>query len=586
MKKLNLKSISGEGLSYKPVWDKDRVDSSRLMILKMLVGSCLVFISIRLVFLQAVQGNELRLRSDNNRIFERRVGAPRGAIVDRHGEALAINEPLYKVLTDEKGMVLAESELVNEEMFEEVRRLDERRVVYGVGREYPFGSLFGHVVGYVGEVSEEDLTEGKAISVEDQVGKAGIEQEFEGVLKGRAGSELIEVDAQGRLLRRVGLEEAVAGEELRLSLDVGVQEVLQKELEGKVGVGVVTVPRTGEVLGLFSSPGFDPNVFSHLGVEDERSKEKRQEEVRKILTSEERVLVNRAISGTYPPGSVFKVVPSLAGLETGVLSSETEIEDTGEIVIDSFRYRNWYFSKYGGTEGQVDVVSALKRSNDIFYYKVGEWLGVDRLANWSEKMGLGSVTGIDLPGEKQGLVPNSIWKERVKGEPWYLGNTYHFAIGQGDLLVTPIQLNQMFGVVATDGSLCKPVLVQSIGGEDQRKVECKHLDISQESLDVVKEGLVAACQSGGTGFPFFDYDLSQYGEAYSQEGRNVVACKTGTAQFFDPEDRTHAWFSVFAPAENPEIMVTVLVEGGGEGSEVAAPIAKKVLEYWFENKSG
>jgi len=369
-----------------------------------------------------------------------------------------------------------------------------------------------------------------------------------------------------------------------LTIDAGLQEVLYEALAGRKGAAVASNPETGEILALVSSPSFDPNMFSRRQLLDEQAAKIEAETIGAIFNSQDKPILNRAISGAYPPGSVFKVVPAMAGLEEGVLKRDTEVEDMGELRVESYSYKNWFYTQYGRTEGLVDVVMALKRSNDIFFYKTAEWLGAERLAKWSREFGLGETTGLELPGEVKGLVPTPLWKERYVGEKWFLGNTYHFGIGQGDLLTTPLQINQMMGVIASQGKWCQPILVAGIGEEEEIKIACRELGVNPENLEIVKSGLVEACSSGGTAYVFFEFDLAKFGEEYATEGRNRVACKTGTAQFNNPDDNTHAWFSVFAPAVKPEILVTVLIEGGGEGSAEAAPVAKKALEYWFESK--
>lgn len=560
----------------------ERLDRSRNGMMKVVFVALMVIVAARLAMLQVVQGYEMRQRSENNRIFVRRLEPDRGVILDRSGEALVVNEPVYKVLTNDQGGVDLEPKPIGrEEALERMARGDQN-VIDEAGRVYPYGKVVAHVIGYVGELGPEEVETERVVGG-GMIGREGIEREYDEVLSGAVGEELIEVDVGGKVLRRVGQTRPVGGLNVYLNIDLELQRLLSKELEGKVGAAIAVEPATGAVLAMVSSPAYDGNLFSNVSPE---FREQHQGELAQVLQDSERPLINRAIAGAYPPGSVFKVVPATAGLETEVLDDDTEVEDTGVLTVDEYRYGNWYFDQYGRTEGQVDVKTALQRSNDIFFYKVGEWLGPERLAEWAREFGFGVVTGLDLAGEVQGLVPDPLWKEREREEPWYLGNTYHMAIGQGDLLVTPMQMSQMMGVIANGGRWCRPRIVDHVEGEEAGMVDCRELNISQETIELVKEGLVAACRPGGTGFPLFDFDLSVYGGEYASEERKVVGCKTGTAQFGDPEDRTHAWFSVFAPAENPEILITILVEAGGEGSEAAAPIAKAGLEGWFERFGG
>jgi penicillin-binding protein 2 len=246
-----------------------------------------------------------------------------------------------------------------------------------------------------------------------------------------------------------------------------------------------------------------------------------------------------------------------------VVTAEQQVEDTGEIKVNDFRFANWLYDRTGGTEGLVDAVKSLQRSNDTYFYKVGEWLGPDKLATWSRYFGLGSQTGIELPGEASGLIPDPLWKERTTGDRWYLGNTYHMAIGQGDVAVTPLQMALATAVIGNGGRWCQPSLLQD------KPAECKELGISGENLKVVIDGMKAVCQPGGTAARWANFEMQ-------------VACKTGTAQYGGAEsDKTHAWFTVMAPADNPKIVLTILLEDAGEGSDTASPVARQVLSAWM-----
>ncbi|MEK7165278.1 MAG: penicillin-binding transpeptidase domain-containing protein, partial [Patescibacteria group bacterium] len=331
-------------------------------------------------------------------------------------------------------------------------------------------------------------------------------------------------------------------------------------------------------------------------------------------------LFNRAVGGVYPPGSVFKIVPSIAALESKVITGETVYEDTGILRVNQFSFSNWYFSQYGKTEGFVDLRKGIARSNDIFFYRLGEATGDIGIAAWGKKLGLGEKSGIELTGEAEGIMPDRNWRKTVRNQEWYLGDTYHLAIGQGDLQVTPLQINRLTGVIAGGGVLCKPTLLKVAGlpvgaqGMSPDAGRCKDLGIKKETLKLITDGMERACSNDGgwgyqgTGWPLFDFTVMQE-ELGDAKGTGIrkrvpVACKTGTAEFGDPNGQTHAWFTAFAPipesvagghgtgqapnSENipmiigdPEIVVTVFVEKGGEGSSVAGPIAKKVLEEWF-----
>jgi penicillin-binding protein 2 len=483
-----------------------------------LVGLVLVFLVGRLAMLQLIEGKHYQVLADENRVQLIKLKADRGVIYDRYGEVLARNGP--------------------------------------EGREYVYGKAMAHVLGYVAEADEEEVESG-LYSLGEIVGKLGIEKKYDQWLRGEEGGVLVEKDANGAVLREIGRKEPVVGKSLSLSLDAGLQRKAAEILGGRQGALVASNPNTGEILALVSSPSFDPK------------------QVADYLKNKNLPLFDRAISGEYPPGSVFKMVTATAALEEGKIDETTEIEDTGEIRIGLYRFGNWYFDQYGRKEGVLRIVRAIARSNDIFFYKLGELLGIEALDDWAKYFGLGERTGVDLLGEANGLVPSPEWKEEYKGEAWYLGDTYITAIGQGNILTTPLQVNQMTNVIASGGWLCQPYLA-ALELEGGKSKNCQHLDISDKTIALVKEGMKEVCETGGTAFPFFDFRVN---------GKRIyVGAKTGTAEFGDPEKRTHAWFSVMAPVENPEITVTVLLEAAGEGSSEAAPVARELLSYWFSRQ--
>jgi penicillin-binding protein 2 len=435
--------------------------------------------------------------------------------------------------------------------------LDRLRI--DIGRKYLYGESLAHVLGYIGQVAPEELSGfGYRYQGGDLIGRGGVEQSFDLSLRGRKGREIFENDAFGEKVRSIGKIEPRPGEDLYLTIDARFSEVVFEALGRNLGAAVVTEAKTGKIFALATSPSFDPTKLS-LGIS--------AVDYQKILRDSRKPFFNRAIGGAYPPASTFKIVTAAAGLEEERITGKTKISDPGVIKIGPFSYHNWYFTQYGKTEGEINVAWALKRSTDTFFYKLGEWLGAYRLSDWAKNFGLGQKTGIDLPGEVAGLVPDPDWKREVKGERWFLGNTYHFAIGQADLTATPLQVNMMTGVIANGGRLCRPRVV-----ETEAEIECLDLGLERETVEIVAEGMKEACLPEGTAVPFFDFEPR-------------VACKTGTAQFGSStgsgQARTHAWLTAFAPADDPEIVVTVLVEAGGEGSKVAAPIAKEIFEAWF-----
>lgn len=551
-------------------------DTGRLLILVVIFIFGLGLLLAKLFSLTIIEGDKYRKLSSGNRIRETTILAPRGIIYDRNGKPLVRNIPTFTLPSGQT-------------FFENVPATLSSEVKESIARDYIYKNDAAHAVGFVSEVSTTDLknqntsspdNNPRKLELGDFIGKMGVEQSYDHVLRGTDGKQLMEVDALGKEVRLLGNLDPVPGKSLTLTLDVDLQQIAAAELAGKKGAVVAENPKTGEIYALYSSPSFDPNNLV------------RSENIDKLLADPDNPFFDRAISGLYPPGSTFKIVLALAALESGAVKSDTQIEDTGIINVGPFSFSNWYYTQYGRKEGFINIVTAIKRSNDIFFYKTGETTGIETIAKWGKKIGLGSTLGIDINGEAAGIMPDPIWREKTKGQGWYLGDTYHVSIGQGDLAVTPLQVDDWANVIANNGRLCRPHL-SNLGNLSNL---CKDLGIRKETVTLVKEGMKEACAPGGTGWPLFNFKVQSsklkadgidFLQTYESttSGKPIVeiptACKTGTAEFGDPENKTHAWFTVFAPAENPQISVTVLVEGGGEGSNVAAPIAKKILEKWF-----
>ena len=501
-----------------------------------------LFLVGRLIELQVIKGDYYRNLSENNRIRKVVITAPRGLILARGGETLVGNR----------------SENI---------------------RNYPLGEAFGHVSGYLGEVGPEEVEKVDPECIEKGVrklgsltGRGGLEEQYNCTLSGIDGEEIIEVDALGRMIRIMGRRYPVPGEDIKTNIDYKLQTDSAQVMKGKKGVVIISDP-TGEILTLYSSPSFDPGLFVS---------QDKQEDISKLLNDKDLPLFNRAIGGLFHPGSVFKPLVVTAALEGGNIDKNFRYEDTGSILIKTiygdYSYSNWYFSQYGGVEGEIDVTRAIARSTDTFFYKVGELVGIDKLDDWMDKFGLNKRTGIDLPGEVKNLIPSPEWKLKQKGEKWFLGNTYHLSIGQGDLALTPLSLNKIPSVIASGGKLCTPRIVNR---EIEDNTNCEDLKINKENLDLIKEGMIEACSTGGTGYTFFDWNDKESGPSTSL---GTIACKTGTAET-NEDGKTHAWFTLFVPAETPEIILTVLIEGGGEGSRDAGPIARKIMDYWNLQKN-
>lgn len=451
-------------------------------------------------------------QATGNQIKIEKIRAARGVILDKKGKTIASN-------VEEGGEVV---------------------------RYYPDGVPVASIVGYVG----------------DEGGVVGIEKYYDERLRGIDGNWQIIEDAAGREISKKEIDVAVAGEVLKTNVDLDLQlfvyNVLNQRLLKTGKSSSVVVSRIdGRVEALVSLPSFDPNLFVKNGRRGAEGGT--YTESKKVVADEERKpLFNRAVQGSFAPGSVFKMVTALAAISDGGVSKADLIDDDGEIVIGSYRYGNWLFDKYGRTEGQIDLKRAIARSNDIYFYRIGEKMGIDTLIKWAAKYGLGQKTGIDLPGETAGLLPTPLWQEKTKGERWFLGNTFHLSIGQGDLLTSPVQINRMTASLFSN-KLCQLNLVN--------QGKCIDINANKTNLEAVWEGMRAACQPGGTATPFFEF-------------KNEIYCKTGTAQHGGEKTLPHAWFTAVLPmGEKIEdwLVITTLVEDGGEGSQVAAPIAYEIV---------
>lgn len=519
---------------------------------------------LRLFHLQITEGVTNRSLADGNRIQVKIIHAPRGVIFDRNGKILAANSPAFR-LNDPTSKTHKARLITREEALEWEVKNDPRFLNLEVDnvRTYSAGEKFVHLIGYMGEISEEELKnkDFKDYYSGDQVGKSGVEAEYESLLRGTDGGEIIEVDSKGRKIRTLRLQPPVAGQNIYLSIDASLQEKLYALLTDALsksgsccGAAVANDPTSGKILALVSLPSFDPNLFS---------KNDNDNAIDEIFSDPHSPILNRVIGGTYPPGSTFKIVTSLAALSSGKVTKDTTIEDTGVMFLGPYEFSNWYFNQYGKVEGSVNLLKALERSNDTYFYKISQIIGQDQLATWARKVYFGTKLGIKLPGEQTGLVPDDAWKRKNYNTGWYPGDTLHMAIGQGFVLATPLQVLAVTSMIASDGVLYEPELLL----KEKPKVLASNL-LPKEQIEIIKDGLKLVPKQGGTAWPFFPFPIETAG-------------KTGTAEYGDSNGRTHAWYTSFAPANDPKIALTVLVEGGGEGSNVAAPIAKEAYRYYL-----
>jgi penicillin-binding protein 2 len=575
----------------------------------------------RLAWLQLAKGSYYYLLAEGNRIRNERIEAKRGIAYDRNFKPLVKNEAnfvLYSLPCDlprdegeQKEMFGRLSELLGgkpsvDELVEitsKIKRgslesyrplfiadnLDYERAMLlyletsnfpGIAvsnknrRDYQLYSLsLSHIMGYTGKINEEELKNyGDEYLPIDYIGKTGLEYFYENELKGSSGVKQIEVDALGKEKKIINATDPQDGHNLLLSLDVDLQKKIEetageymKQAKASRASIVALDPRNGEVLALVSLPSYNNNFFAK-GINTE--------EYNKLINHPDSPLFNRAISGEFPSGSTIKPVMAAAALEEKIITEYTTFLSTGGIRIGQWFFPDW---KAGG-HGLTEVKNALAWSVNTFFYIIGGGLddfvglGVDKIVHYETLFGLGSQLGIDLPGEASGFLPSKEWKEKTKGEKWYIGDTYHLSIGQGDLLVTPLQVADYTAFFANGGNLYRPHLVKEIlNSKDEvlKVIEPEKIRqnfISGKNIDIVREGM---------------RDTVTLGSAKILQDVPVpVAGKTGTAQWATDKP-THAWFTGFAPYDNPEIAITVLVEQGGEGSTVATPIVNDVLKWYF-----
>ncbi|NLW35136.1 MAG: penicillin-binding protein 2 [Syntrophorhabdus aromaticivorans] len=567
----------------------------------------MIILSVRLWHLQIMQGNEMRRQSGMNRIRIKKIIAPRGVIYDKMGRVLADTRPsfnLYITPEDIKDFnqtidgLAALLDLDREEIIDklkaasgfpssfpvkiksdismdELAKVEANRVYLpGAGiqiepkRNYPYGTMMAHMLGYVSEISNEELKkkEYKTYSPGDYIGKYGLEKMYEPYLRGIDGEKRVEVDAMGREVRTLDMKEPIAGNSMYLNVNLDVQMVIEKMLEGKRGGCIALEPKSGAVVALVSRPAFDPNTFAS-GIT--------KKEWRAIQTDKTYPLQNRVIQGRYPPGSTFKVLTALMALQEGIINEHSSFSCGGGFPFGNRVFKCW---KKGG-HGSVNVRRGIIESCDVFFYNIGLKLGIDRIHKAGDAVGLGKPTGIDLPSEASGLVPSSEWKKKTYGVPWYEGETVSVAIGQGAVWLTPIQLAQLSSFVANEGIAFKPQLVNKILGPDGKTLKTftpvitVDMKLKKDIFRIVKEGMQGVVNEPN-------------GTAYGSRIQNVhMSGKTGTAQSSTLEGNRnlgdHAWFIAFAPSEDPGIAVSVLVEHGGHGSSVSAPVAKAVAEALF-----
>lgn len=593
--------------------------NKHLTVVTCLILAAFLVILLRLWFLQVVRGNMYRIQSEKNRIHLQDIPPFRGLIFDRHGELLVDNRPSYNVfITPEEiqdreqllvtleRMLYLDRLVVKKKVEDQIKKYPFRPVLIkkNISREelavvetnlfnlpgvmirvnpqrfYLFEKLAAHVIGHMGEIGESELTKGRypANKRGDSIGKYGVEGKWQEVLSGLRGEEQIEVDAAGRRLKIIDRRIPLPGKNITLTIDRKLQILAEECLQDKKGAIVAMDPNTGEVLALASSPAFDPNLFIG-GIENE--------ELPKILLDADHPLQNRAIAGIYPPGSIFKIVVALAGLQEGVLDPKEEVICSGVYMLGTHPFN---CSNKGG-HGRIALQRALIESCDVYFYRLGRRLGADLIAQYANRCGFGIKTGFELGFEREGLIPTSQWRLKTKGAPWQPGDTINMSIGQGFVLITPIQAASFIGAVFNGGVLYQPKIIQQVTDDQNvlyhfQATPRSLLQVKPEYLDLIKQGLIGVVNNPqGTG-------------GRARINTIMVAGKTGTAQVIAlAKEKTlergkkiplhfqdHAWFIAVAPVQKPSLALAILIENGGKGGRAAAPLAKMMFEAYLLDK--
>jgi penicillin-binding protein 2 len=571
--------------------------------------TALLLIVCQLWYLQVLEGGRFQEASDKNRIRVRPIAAPRGILFDRKGLPLVDNRPAFTLSLIPRelerdpvkrdatlGRVAALLQIPFAELQEAVTKVSPDsilpvRVRRGLSmddvarveewklelpgvivevepqRAYPNSRFAAHLLGFVREANDEQLKQGR-YRRGDMVGQSGLERLLDEFLRGKDGGERIEVDAMGRQMRMIQSTEPHPGAQVVTTIDRRIQEAAEKAMEGHAGAVVVMDPRNGDVLAMVSTPAFEIDRFT--GTIDRNA-------WLRVIQDPEHPLLNRTIQSQYAPGSVFKIVVAAAGLQEGTIVPTDRTHCTGEFHLGEWTFKDW---KAGG-HGSVDLLGAIRESCNVFFYEKGLKVGGPVIAKYASAFGLGEATQIDLPGERLGLIPQPKLRRDKRVGGWHAGETVNMSIGQGAVLVTPMQIARFMSAVANGGVLWKPRLVQRIERPEKGVVWSDggsvtgHVELSPMVWAFLRQSLWSAVNEGGTG-------------AGARIAGLDIAGKTGTAQIIAKskaeKGQDHAWFASFAPVGEPEAVVVVLVERGGKGGQVAAPIARKVLNAIFMEK--
>jgi penicillin-binding protein 2 len=582
----------------------------RLNLFRVPVLLLFLILGARLWQLQIVQGSEYALRAERNRIREITLVAPRGAILDRNRVPLVENRPSFEVLlyredmrdrdattrflTEKLGvspddlekqfrrnkqiglyrpLIVKEDADMEDISIIEAHQRDHPEIRLGLEprRLYHYGRLAAHLLGYLGEISEEELAANKfpGVTSGSFIGRSGVERFYNHLLMGKDGVRQVLVNSRGREMNLVSETDSVIGNEVQLTLDLNLQQIAEKALEDKVGAVVAMDPRNGEILAMASSPSFDPNAFSSRISGSEWNE---------LIEHPDRPMQNRAIQNSYSPGSIFKLIMASAGLQEGLLDDDPAVVCKGSAVY----YGRVFRCSHAEGHGALHLEQAIAKSCNIFFYELGRRLGIDKIAAQAHALGLGERTGIDLPDERNGIMPSPEWKMQARGSKWYVGETISVAIGQGAVSTTPIQLLRAVSAIATGGVLVTPHVLlraENESGTASGKWATRSIPISEEHTRRIRQGMWEGVNNWGTG-----HDASVPGQD--------ICGKTGTVQVVGAENKklmkgnseNHSWFAGFGNRDNPEIAVVVFVEHGGTGGVVAAPIAREIFKAYFQRK--
>jgi penicillin-binding protein 2 len=589
-------------------WYKQRIIAAMMCVLVVFVA-----LVVRLLHLQVVTGEDYYRLSMNNSIRLQTVDPPRGLILDRNGVKMAENRPSFDVsftpkdagdvarvlaelsrhlqvgpedlqakVKHSRGLAAYRPVLLKQDIGRdtlagvEARKIDMPGVSVQVRlrRNYLHGLNASHVIGYLGEINLDELKSGDfpGLRSGDYIGKFGIERTYESFLRGDPGGRQVEVNANGQIMRVLRTVSPKPGRNVHLTLDLALQQEAEELLDGVAGAAVAVDPTTGFILALASSPSFNQNAFSS-GIASNTWNA--------LISNPYRPLENKAIQGEYPPGSTYKIVTALAGLEEKVIDEGTPFECTGALHFAGRDYRCW--KKEG--HGRVDVRRALAESCDVFFYRVGQRLGVDRLAWYAKSFGLGARTGVPLDQESRGLIPSSTWKKKRFGVPWQDGETLSISIGQGYVLATPLQMALFVGAVGNNGIRYRPTIlgrVESMDGEVVHQTlpqEIGRFPVSARNLRIVQQGIWSAVNGDrGTARRVHLNDIEVCGKTGTSQ---VVGRKEVGDNYVPPHLLPHGWFVCYAPSAAPRIAVAVVVENGEHGSSAAGPIAREMVKAYL-----